>query len=356
MSLSKEPSIANTADKPRVKIERWELAGNCLYGHTLDHPRLGATRVRTSRTVRVDMEAREVETLNTVYELVGKSAADIKADAKRASLPNIRITGTWGDTVGVSLLKFPGGEMHVCIDPTEAAKWDTFDIHAHLPDSDSVMALLLVTDALRRANPSAPVSLELPYVPYARQDRVANPGEALSARVFCELINAQGYSLVTIHDPHSDVVSALLDRVTIADASDPLWGILEILDGPVALVSPDAGARKRVSKLAAAFDFDVVYADKVRNTQTGAITGTAVQGELPDLPLLVVDDICDGGRTFTELAAALQAKQAEQGITQPLYLYVTNGIFSKGLDPLLSTYTKVFTRNNWTADTRAVSV
>lgn len=270
--------------------------------------------------------------------------------------PNIEITGTWGDSIGLSLLKFPGGEMHVRVDQNTATESPTFDIRAHLPDSDSVMALLLTTDALRRANPTARISLILPYVPYARQDRAANPGEALSAKVFCSLINAQGYSRVTIHDPHSDVVSALLDRVEIADPLEPLWGVLEIVDGPMALVAPDAGARKRVTKLAAAFDFDVVYADKVRDTQTGAITGTAVQGEIPDLPLLVVDDICDGGRTFTELATAIRAKQAEQGISPPLYLYVTNGIFSKGLDPLLACYDKVFTRNNWTADSRAVTV
>lgn len=227
---------------------------------------------------------------------------------------------------------------------------------AHLPDSDAVMSLLLTTDALRRAYPGTPITLDLPYVPYARQDRVANEGESLSAKVFCNLINAQGFDRVIVQDPHSDVVPALLDRVVIDDPLPALRRALKDIGERVALVAPDAGARKRVMKLAKELELDVVFADKKRNTLDGKITGTEVQGELPVCPLLVVDDICDGGRTFTELASALGSKQESQGFSRPFYLYVTHGIFSKGLDPLLAGYAKVYTRNNWTDDSRAVTV
>ena len=260
--------------------------------------------------------------------------------------------------VTLNVLKFPGGEMHTTVGVDAIAT--ELSIRAHLPDSDAVMALLMATDALRRAYPGVPIALVLPYVPYARQDRVANPGEALGARVFCDLINAQRYTRVVVQDPHSDVVPALLDRVVIDDPLPALRRtlrlVLEQIDGDVALVAPDAGARKRVFKAATALGLDVVYADKLRDTRTGAITGTEVLSDLPACPLLVVDDICDGGRTFTELAAALARQQEIQGFSRPLYLYVTHGIFSKGLSSLLTHYTAVFTRNNWTDDTRCVVV
>ncbi|CAG9232391.1 Phosphoribosyl pyrophosphate synthase [Paraburkholderia sabiae] len=256
--------------------------------------------------------------------------------------------------VELKTLKFPGGEMHVTVDANVAA--DELLITAHLPDSATVMTLLLVTDALRRAYTDAPLSLAMPYVPYARQDRVANPGEALSVKVFCDLINAQRYRRVTIQDPHSDVVAALLERVVIEDPLPALRRAVAASVARPALVAPDAGARKRVLTLAKALELDVVFADKTRDTRTGAITGTQIQGELPDAPLLVVDDICDGGRTFTELADALRTRQAAQGVQQELYLYVTHGIFSKGLDPLLTRYATVFARNNWTSDSRCVPV
>lgn len=254
-------------------------------------------------------------------------------------------------------LVFPGGEVNVSVQLDQPAH--LLRIQAHLPDAEAVMTLLLVTDALRRGYPGTPIVLSMPYVPYARQDRVANPGEALSARVFCDLINAQQYARVDVQDPHSDVVTALLDRVSIVDPLPSLRRALASLGVDAqsgrraALVAPDAGARKRVMHLAHALELEVVFAEKVRNTQTGKITGTQVVGDLPDAPLVVVDDICDGGRTFTELAITLRTRQAEQRLDRPLYLYVTHGIFSKGLAPLLEHYGKVFTRNNWTDDTRA---
>ncbi|HKR42624.1 MAG TPA: ribose-phosphate diphosphokinase [Paraburkholderia sp.] len=256
--------------------------------------------------------------------------------------------------VELKTVKFPGGEMHVTVGVDVPA--DELLIVAHLPDSAAVMTLLMATDALRRAYMDIPVALAMPYVPYARQDRVANAGEALSIKVFCDIINAQRYSRVTIQDPHSDVVAALLERVVIDDPLPALRRAVASVGTCPTLVAPDAGARKRVFKLAKALELDVVFADKTRDTRTGAIAGTKVQDDLPDTPLLVVDDICDGGRTFTELADALCERQAAQGIDRDLYLYVTHGIFSKGLDPLLTRYAAVFARNNWTDDSRCVLV
>lgn len=250
--------------------------------------------------------------------------------------------------------QFPGGEVHVTVTPAVSLV-DNLEIHAHLPNAVEVMVLLNVVDAVRRLYPAAPIDLVMPYVPYARQDRVANPGEALSVKVFCNLINAQGFRTVRIQDPHSDVAAALLDNVCI---DSPLLSLRRTLSqiGDAALVAPDAGARKRVMKLGTELGRPVVLADKNRDTVTGKITGTRLASELVDMPLLIVDDICDGGWTFTELAKALKAEQLAKGIDQPIYLYVTHGIFSKGLDPLLPYFTNIFTRNNWTSDTRCVLV
>ena len=277
-------------------------------------------------------------------------------EAKGALSGALDESGQARHPVELKVLKFPGGECHVTVETGVAA--DRLELKAHLPHAEAAMTLLMTTDALRRAYPGTPIDLHLPYVPYARQDRVANPGESLSAKVFCDLINAQQYRRVLIQDPHSDVTAALLDRVVIDDPLPALRRALERIRARcanVALVAPDAGARKRVLKLAAQLELPVVFADKIRDTRTGAITGTDIQGELPDCALLVVDDICDGGRTFTELAQAVHDKRGAAG-RHPLYLYVTHGIFSKGLDALLSGYAAVFTRNNWTSDTRAIQV
>ncbi|MBB1625857.1 ribose-phosphate diphosphokinase [Achromobacter sp. UMC71] len=244
---------------------------------------------------------------------------------------------------------FPGGESQVTVPAALQAQADAaseFRIHALLKSADDVMQLLLLTDALRRLNPAVPVHLDMPYVPYARQDRVCNPGEALGAAVFCKLINDQQYATVTVVEPHSDVTPALLQRVRVVDAAAFLANVLAApaFANGVTLMAPDAGARKRVQALAKKLGVtDVRYAEKVRDPQTGRITETRVPDDIPAQPVLVVDDICDGGRTFLELATALRDKTR-----QPLYLYVTHGIFSKGFAELNARYAGLYTAYDWT--------
>ena len=253
-----------------------------------------------------------------------------------------------GITLEPRIFTFAGGESQVVLPDAfiaDAGSVASVRINAWLKTADTVMQLLLLTDAVRRVTPNVPLYLNMPYVPYARQDRVCNPGEELSAKVFCDLINAQAYASVTIADPHSDVVPALLDRVSVVDASVML---AEVLQQPsfargVTLLAPDAGARKRVQQLAKKLGVEhIAFADKVRDTKTGRISGTSVSSDLPHLPILVVDDICDGGRTFVELGKAL-AEVSQQ----PRYLYVTHGIFSKGFEELNLYYQRIFTAYNW---------
>lgn len=249
----------------------------------------------------------------------------------------------------VQAFSFPSGERHVRL-PGEmleiADRFDAWGIEARLYDAAGVMDLLLATDALRRVIPdSATVRLVMPYVPYARQDRVAVPGEALSAKVFASLINSQGYSSVEAWDPHSDVTPALIDNLRVRSTQSLLKeaiagkGQARLLT-ECAFVAPDTGARKRVTELARVFGTEVVYADKVRNVVDGKLSGTRVPDVLPDRPLLVIDDLCDAGGTFLLLADALRAKTH-----QPLYLYVTHGLFTRGLDAIKAKYNRVFAAN-----------
>lgn len=273
-----------------------------------------------------------------------------RSDARR---PQIFTPEMFVFAGGESQVKLPAEFLAAVSQPSDLLGRGDYDIasiriSALLKTADAVMQLLLLTDAIRRVIPAgAPVELDMPYVPYARQDRVCNEGEALSAKVFCTLINAQGYASVRITDPHSDVVSALLDRVTVLDAARLVAKVLknEAFKNGVALIAPDAGARKRVITIAKKVGVGTVgFADKIRDTKTGAISGTTFPQLPDDQPALVVDDICDGGRTFIELAKA--AKEA--GFSNKLYLYITHGIFSRGVEALTDYYDGVFTAYDWT--------
>ena len=232
-----------------------------------------------------------------------------------------------GRTIPVRRFVFPGGEVQVRIEDAAPAPAARARIVARVDGSDALMALLLLTDTVRRYYGDPAIDLVCPYLPYARQDRVAFPGEALAAAVLCRMVNAQGYASVEVWDSHSDVSLALLDRVRNRPASDFAVGVIGTGD---IVVAPDAGAVKRAGAYARLAGVPLVLAEKVRSTETGAITGTVVHSEpVGARDFVIVDDICDGGRTFIELARVLRPLT-----TGRVKLYVTHGIFSAGFDVL----------------------
>jgi ribose-phosphate pyrophosphokinase len=246
--------------------------------------------------------------------------------------------------------QFPGGEERILIaDHEDAITYDAIRITAHLHNGNDILALLMETDAWMRSG-ADDIRLVMPYIPYARQDRVCNYGESLSIKVFADLINSQKYTNVEVWDPHSDVATALLNNVIVKEQHELLCAYRNVMNihEDTVLVCPDAGARKKAYKNLSALGLrNAVFADKRRDTLTGKILGT----ELSSTPALwnqtqdhlIVDDIADGGMTFIELAKALRAA----GVTGKISLYVTHGIFSKGLSVFEGLIDRIYTPNSW---------
>jgi ribose-phosphate pyrophosphokinase len=260
----------------------------------------------------------------------------------------------------VKTFVFKGGEVQVKIIPAPPDRnWSQYSHHrfrirATIKSSDDIMGLLLLTDAVRRQFGRFPIELELPYIPYARQDRVCAPGEALSMRVFADMINAQGYDLVRVWDPHSDVAVALINNCEVIKGYQFARGILKHYKDPIdnlVLVSPDAGANKKIIEAAHYMRIGhVIRADKTRNPLNGEITGTVVFSEhVGDKDFIIFDDICDGGRTFVELAKVLRPLTNGK-----IFLYVTHGIFSYGFDELRKYIDQIYTANSF-VDLKEVS-
>lgn len=237
----------------------------------------------------------------------------------------------------VKTFNFSGGECHITIENIEIG--DITNVDAYLYNSDDIMRLLMVVDAIRQNNEQTQIDLVIPYFPYARQDRVCNKGEAFSAKVMAGLINALNCQSVTVLDPHSKVVTEYLNNCQVVTQVDLVRGTLAefIRTRELTLVSPDKGAAEKTQAVADAFGFDVIACSKVRDPKSGQITHSEVHGDVQGKDLIILDDVCDGGRTFTELAKVLKDHEAGD-----LYLYVTHGIFSKGLGVLKAQFTHVF--------------
>lgn len=247
--------------------------------------------------------------------------------------------------------KFPGGEVGIKIE--DNLIYPEVKIVHRIQNSDDVMYLLMATNALRNKGVKK-IILSIPYVPYARQDRFMTDGESLSIKVFADLINSQNYDQVEILDPHSDVTTALINNVSVtSNIQFASWAIDDYISRKLLTtnfvypiyVSPDAGAIKKVDKLRhhMQMPWSLVTGQKHRDLLTGQITETSIDVDSVELKTcFIVDDICDGGRTFIELAKVLKEKGAESVI-----LIVTHGIFSSGLAPLFKDIDTIYTTDSF---------
>jgi ribose-phosphate pyrophosphokinase len=252
-----------------------------------------------------------------------------------------------GSNVPFKGMFFSGGEPHIVIEFPGIIRGSRCAIEARVGSPQDFMMLLALTDATKRCNPGR-LDLEIPYFPGARQDR-EEKGYALTSKMYAELINAQRYHTVSILDPHSPVTPALLDRVVIKNHIPLVKTFIE--DEQLAgIICPDAGAERRTLELAKEIGCDnVVFARKKRDPRTGSLSGFSLDSLPVEGTYLVADDLCDGGGTFMGLAGEYLKDPKGTG---SLLLWVTHGIFSKGLDGLSKSFARIGCSDSFPSKTK----
>ena len=101
----------------------------------------------------------------------------------------------------------------------------------------------------------------------------------------------------------------------------------QLLDNDISFCAPDKGASIKVASVANGYTDNIIQLSKCRDVSTGNIQGIdIVSGDVKDKDILIIDDICDGGMTFISAAEELKYNGAKS-----VSLYVTHGIFSKGV-------------------------
>lgn len=165
-------------------------------------------------------------------------------------------------------------------------------------------------DSLYKTNQ---VVLDIDFFPYSQMDR-AMPTHGFSLKYVAQIINDLKFDEVTIKDPHSNVTPALLNNCRVQ------YPVTAMFDGDAdfeeyydMVFYPDNGACKKYSEI---IDFKKYrFGNKKRNLETGEIICYEVIADEEDIKgkrILIVDDICMGGRTFVEAAKALKEMGASK--------------------------------------------
>jgi ribose-phosphate pyrophosphokinase len=257
------------------------------------------------------------------------------------------LTNVLNSDIGFKISQYPDGQQSVSIEYFDSTQ--SVQISSRMNSFRDVELIICANQVLKEYGVKN-IELYVPYFIGGRSDRKFGEGQTNYLKnVICPIINSQGFNKVIVLDPHSDVLEACLnnfEKINNFSLVDEALSYLikEDDDNKVAIISPDAGALKKIYDVVKHFGIsNVTTASKVREMSTGTILRT----ELPTMDLrgiehiIVIDDICDGGRTFIELAKAIKE------ITEiPIYLIVTHGIFSAGYDELGKYFSGVYTTNS----------
>lgn len=248
--------------------------------------------------------------------------------------PQIKLDGK---EIAVETGRFPDGAVWAKVVGTLPVTASLLQIRAAaMKNMDDFMLVAQVVEAVRHCCDVRFSHLELPWLPYARQDRHMQPGDSLALKVFARQLNQLAFDKVWVLDPHSEAAAAIDNLVAIPQErcllqSETLADALRKRE--LQLVAPDAGALKKIHAVAQAVGAEgFATLTKQRNVVTGELTGfRLVDGDVKGKAVLIVDDLCDAGGTFIGSAQVLRDAGARS-----VSLYVTHGIFSRGVENLLN--------------------
>jgi ribose-phosphate pyrophosphokinase len=198
------------------------------------------------------------------------------------------------------------------------------NVHHIFWEFESEAEVFWLMQLLHLVSHSDQVVLTAPLLPYGRQDKGVGNESAFALSVLGCMLSDMIDEFVTF-DAHSMALSGFGFKFVSLPADGR---IVDAYSGCSATKTcyPDKGAASRYS-----CPGESIVLDKERDALSGEILGLKLlSGDVHDGDvILIVDDICDGGRTFTE-AAKLLHSMADVSV----HLYISHGIFSKGTEPL----------------------
>jgi len=262
--------------------------------------------------------------------------------------------------IDVEIIKFPDGQQSIKIlKPNSLFRDEPLTISTRLNNFQDVELLCCLVAAIRNVVPDKKIKLWVPYLLGSRSDRKFEEGGVnYLKQVIAPIINSLKFYSVEVMDPHSDVIEGVIDNV-ICHSNFQLvmeaFAVHTHREDRVAIVAPDAGSLKKIFKLVNTINdthsfvhaiTSIHTASKVRQLSTGRILKTELYTTAPlnDADhLFIIDDICDGGRTFIELAKVIR----EKGYEEKLHLIVTHGIFSKGLQVVKDHFDSISTTDSY---------
>ena len=211
-----------------------------------------------------------------------------------------KICQSLGCPLGQLLItKFSDGEFAVSYEESIRGR-DIFLVQSTFPNSDNLMELLLMIDAV------------IPYFGWARQDRKDKPRVSIGAKLIADLLSVAGVNRVITMDLHADQIQGFFDvPVDHLYASNVIIPYLESLNlEDLVIASPDVGGSKRANTYAKYFGCPLVLCNKTR-ARANVVASMQIIGDVAGKNVVVIDDMVDTAGTITKAADLMKEHGAK---------------------------------------------
>lgn len=225
-----------------------------------------------------------------------------------------KIADYLGVTMGsMTSTRFSDGEIRLMVDESARGN-DVFIVQPTCaPVNDSLMELLIMLDAFRRAS-ARQITVVIPYYGYARQDKKIKPREPITARLVADLITTAGAHRVVCVDLHAEQIQGFFEIPLDHLYGGPILGRHFVSEGfaeddDVIVVSPDVAGVPRARSLAEMLKSPIAIIAK-RRPEPNKVDIVEIIGDVAGKRCIMIDDMIDTGGSIITGAEALMKRGA----------------------------------------------
>jgi ribose-phosphate pyrophosphokinase len=227
------------------------------------------------------------------------------------------------EKVNLTYKIFPDGESYVKVEGVEKEDLIML-VHSLSPPQDRNLFVLLQMLSVLNDIGTKEIVLVVPYLAYARQDKMFLPGEAISSKVVSKVLNSFYFKKILVVEPHSkESISFFGEKAESVSATNSvLYFIKEVLRKNYVVVAPDEGRLNRVIEISKLLGSDYGWLIKSRDRYSGKVESKIGKTISNTSEVLLFDDIVSTGGTISEAAKILK----KEGIKN-IDLICVHGLF-----------------------------
>jgi ribose-phosphate pyrophosphokinase len=245
--------------------------------------------------------------------------------------------------ISVALKIFPDGESYIRLEGNVSGE-DVAIIQTTCPpmQDSRFFQLAFMADAAKRAGASR-VTAVVPYLAYARQDKMFLSGEGISVGTIARMLGVSGIDSLLTVNIHSEAALSLFPFPIKTVSAISLLATYFIEKGyeKAYALAPDKGAMYIAKEAQQVLGGGVGHLSKIRDRYTGQTVQSAEGLDVKGQTVIIFDDIISTGGTIVGAAKILKEQGAEQVFTacvHPLLIGdASKRILDAGVEEIIGT-------------------